>query len=87
MEHAVVTLIEKTPNYDWEIIIKLFDDAYDDEITKDSLHLINGLTLLLTSLEEDDFGGNSILDLPILCKSQALCAAYRIGYDKGLKDK
>jgi len=68
-----------------EEVVLLFDTAFDYSAGKDQKKL-NGLAMLLTCLEdgtESDFGENNQLSIPLLCKMQALQAAYKLGRATG----
>jgi hypothetical protein len=64
-------------------ILDAFDTAYnipEDKIREGDQAKINCLALLLTAIEDNaDEKGNSTLDVPLICKIQALMAAYQLG--------
>ena len=76
IEHNCFDILEP---FDAEEIVQLFDSGWNVDAKGDQIRL-NGLAMLLTILEENEVAEeNSSLAVPLLCKMQALSAAYQLG--------
>ena len=74
-----IQMFSKIPDMGDEII-KLFDSSFDCSAENNQVKL-NGLAMLLNCLEnyDEDEDGDSSLHSSLLCKMQALQAAYILG--------
>jgi len=79
-DNRFTPLAEMFPDERFNEIDQLFNEAFDKGAGKDQWKL-NGLAMLLTCLEggEEPEDTLTTLDVPIICKQQALQAAYWLG--------
>jgi hypothetical protein len=73
-----IKCLEQLEVFGGEEIAQLFDDGWESDAGNDQIKL-NGLAMLLMLLEDNEIGDdNSSLRIPLLCKIQALGAAYQL---------